>query len=334
MDRQEYYKIYLKIAKGEKTLTQIAKEIGMTRNKLVEIIDQNFCEDINYGIFQKRLRRKQQTQTEHVEKAEKGDRDFLLAYCKYKNQDLYSKDLINKMGAQGEEEKFYERIESIKRKIREGKILFSKTEFSGLTEEFKKLNLYSKVNQRRKNMKCYELSQEEFNNRLQDLMNYFLIERNRGIQRSSCTISKEELYKLLFSNIAIIDFDIDKNVKASAENIDRIIGRELGNLLMKSKPNVFSLSEQKVEELLCLVIDERYLETYIRSDDRWSSGERVYALLQYAKKTGRIHNQLNWIDKQASRTYTKEELLEKYPYPKEYEEIGKKVKRENDEWSL
>lgn len=338
-DLEEYFK---EIISKKESIRSLSQKIGVPRNTLARKIRKTYENDSRYEQYRDIINSYQHSGG-RIGENKKGFtyacthnlQPFFEKYCQYKREYMQDKEIIAMMNVT--KATFYRKIAAYKAALISGELKIQKKDFVFFPEEIKQEILYQKLNREREKLKCKSISRVKFDIRLKKILEYFLEDRNENIREKNCLMEEDDVYGMLLSNIKIIDFDLNKNIRPSAENIDRIIGRELSNLLMKSKPNVLSLCKEKVEELLCLAIDEGYFKTYIRSDDRWTSGEKMYALIQYAKEQAKTENQLNWLSKQVVKKCSQEELLEKYPYPERYKRIGEKpVKGEpydNDDWA-
>ncbi len=342
MEKEDLEKYFKAIIDKEESIRSLSQKVGVPRNTLARKIKKTYENDSRYEQYRDIINRYQHSGG-RIEENKKGFtytcindlQPFFEEYCQYKRECLQDKQIIEIMNVT--KATFYRKIAAYKVALISGELKIQKKDFIFFPEEIKQEILYQKLNREREKLNCNSISRVKFNIKLEKILEYFLKDRNENIQEKTCLMGEDDVYGMLFSNIKIVDFDLNKNIRPSAENIDRIIGRELSNLLMKSKPNVLSLCKEKVEELLCLAIDEGYFKTYIRSDDRWTSGEKIYALIQYAKEQAKKDNQLNWLGKQVVKKYSQEELLQKYPYPERYKRIGEKpVKGEpydNDDWA-
>lgn len=330
---EEYF---VSIIQGKESIRSIAANSKIPRTTLTRMIDEKYRNDSRYFRYKVRLEQNQHSGGNILEQEmvdtygnEEELRKFFEEYCEYKTKKVNDSEIIKQMGLS--KATFYRKLKAYKIILAQGIVQLKRTEFEKLPNYLKEEIIFGKANDRRNKANIKRISKSDFSENLVQIKEFLLYERNQNIKDEKHRISLEDLYYLLYTNVSLIaTTTVERTIRPHMENIDKIIGNDLTNLMLKNKPYILSSSKKTVEQLLCIAIDYEILEKYVTANERMSP-ERLYALIKFSKEKGIEENSLGEIDKKAMKDYTKEELLEMYPLPEEYRIIGEKQIQQQDE---
>lgn len=336
VDLDNIYTLFVEESMSMKKLAEICHIPGTTLRRM---LDRQYGEKEAYqNRIKENERYRKKKQEEIHNKKEIPSKLMYFQYINDQKEGLTDAEIRQKLGI--DETTFSLKIKEYETSILEGKVILSSKEFNLLPQKMKIEVLYQKASRRRLNYQVAKIKKKDFEENLKEIETYFCQERNQEVQN---TISNEQLYSILYADIDMANTRVNKNIKPKVEKIDQIIGKELANQLLKNNMFILSFSLEKIEEFLCLVIDENYLMKYIKSGTRIST-EKLYALIQYAKEN-KIETNISQIIKVVIDSHEKgkkgknhdeikrmamEKIMAKYPYPKEYKEIGKKIFKQED----
>lgn len=233
---------------------------------------------------------------------------FYLTYLVFAQKGKSDKEIIEKM--QIPKATFYRKKKAFNAYLKEGKIQFKKEQFVVMPDNVKEEILFHKLNNRNISLGKKETSRDEGKRRIDEFMEYILEERKSNI-------GKETLFSIIYDNIDLLRLSLDKKIKPDMENLDRIIGEQMTDIILTNKPFMFSFARERIEELVRIASSHGKLNEYARSSDR-SSPELLYALLEFAKNENIDFKKINQIMRAARlRNISNKYLLEIYPYKKD-----------------
>lgn len=241
---------------------------------------------------------------------------FYLTYLIYKQSSGNNKEIIERMGIP--KATFYRKMKAFHIYLEQNKISFTNEQFDILPDETKEEVLIQKLRNRYKSLGKSPRSEDECRERISNFMKYILEEREVD---EEIRIGRNDLYKIINSNIDIARLSLEEKIKPNIEKLDGLVGKKVTNLMLKNKPFMFSFSRERIEELIEIADSHNSLLMYARSSDR-SSPELLYAFFEYAKEQGLDVGYVNQINRHAKSNGIKNGyLLKRFPYKAKTREI-------------
>lgn len=312
---QELEEIADKIIAKELSIRTAATEYQIPRNILARRLD--VLEKTNPEKFEQ-LKVKKANQrsggkikgvSEETHDTPKEAASFYIEYITRKASGKKDSQIMEEMCLS--KETFYRKKSSFEIYMEDGKISFTKHQFSRLPEEEKKRVLVLKLRNRYKGLGKNMKSKEECKERIEKFVEYITDERKTD---KNISIGKQKAYVIVNSNIDLVRSSFEDKIKPNIEHLDELVGQEITNIMLEYKPFMFSFSRDRIVELVDIAKSHGKLRTYAMSSDR-SSPELLYALLEFASDNMDEYLYINQINKCAKRyNYTNEDLFREYPY--------------------
>lgn len=234
---------------------------------------------------------------------------FYLTYLIYAKEVESDKEIIEKM--QMPKATFYRKKKAFNVYLQRGEIKFAKEQFAVMPDKIKEEILVHKLRDRYRSLGKKVISKDECKTRIDKFMKYILEERNGQTETG---IEKEDIYSIIHDNIDLIRLSLEEKIKPNMENLDKIIGKQMTNTILTSKPFMFSFARERIEELIEIANSHGKLNEYAKSSDR-SSPELLHAILEFAADENIDFKHINQIMKVArARRITNKYLLARYPY--------------------